>query len=146
MTPGTILTKADVLSDVPKAKAMAKIPYCKAIGSLMYATVATWPDISFTVSALSQFLKNPGCIHWEATKCIFHYLSGTKTSVLTYSGEHHNLTRYMDADSASQEHHKAISGQVFHIDGRVISWKSQKQELIMLSTTEAEYIATMHAT
>ena len=41
MTPGTMLTKADMLSDAPKAKAMAKIPYCKAIGSLMYAAVVT---------------------------------------------------------------------------------------------------------
>ena len=66
--------------------------------------------------------------------------------MLTYSSKHHNLIGYTDADGASQEHHKAISGQVFLIDGRAISWKSQKQELIMLSTTKAEYVATMHAT
>ena len=41
MTSSTMLTKADAPSNVPEAKAMAKIPYCEAIGSLMYATVAT---------------------------------------------------------------------------------------------------------
>ena len=101
MTPSTTLTKADALSNASEAKVMAKIPYHKAIRSLMYNTVATWPDISFIVSALSQFLKNPSCIHWEATKWVFHYLSGTKTLALTYSSEHHDLIRYMDADGTS---------------------------------------------
>ena len=56
---------------------MAKIPYREAIGSLMYAAIATRPDISFAVSTLSQFLENPGESHWEAVKRVFRYLAGT---------------------------------------------------------------------
>jgi hypothetical protein len=37
----------------------------------MYAAVATRPDIAFAVSALSQFLSNPGSAHWEAVKRVF---------------------------------------------------------------------------
>ena len=36
------------------------------LGSLMYAAIATRPDIAFAVSTLSQFLTNPGRLHWEA--------------------------------------------------------------------------------
>jgi hypothetical protein len=32
------------------------------------------------------------------------------------------------------------------MDGRAISWSSRKQELVTLSTAEAEYVAAMHAT
>ena len=41
-------------------------------------------------------------------------------------------------------HRWAISGYVILIDGGAISWCSKKQELITLSTTEAEYIAATH--
>ncbi|KAJ3559911.1 hypothetical protein NM688_g60 [Phlebia brevispora] len=50
---------------------MRRIPYREIISSLMYISIATRPDISFTVSTLSQFLDNPGKIHWEATKYSF---------------------------------------------------------------------------
>ena len=50
-------------------------PYHEAIGSLMYAAIATRPDIAFTVSALSKLLSNPGIAHWEAVKQVFHYLA-----------------------------------------------------------------------
>ena len=111
----------------------------------MYAAVTTHPDVTFTFSTLSQFLKNPGLIHWEAVKCILHYLSGTKAHALTYGNEHHNLHSYMDADGASQDHRHAISGYAFLIDGATISWASHKQELITLSTAKAEYVAATHA-
>ncbi len=47
---------------------MRKVPYREAIGSLMYASVTTHPDITFAISTLSQFLENPGEVHWEACK------------------------------------------------------------------------------
>jgi hypothetical protein len=62
---------------------MSKIPYRQAIGSLMWAAVATRPDIAFAVSLLSQFLENPGGTHWTAVKCVFKYLKGTKHCKLT---------------------------------------------------------------
>ena len=97
------------------------------------------------MSTLSQFLENLGEVHWEAVKCVFQYLSGTQDYALTYRGEKHDLVGYMDADGALQDHHWAISGHAFLIEGGAISWSSCKQELVTLSTVEAEYIAVMHA-
>jgi hypothetical protein len=96
---------------------MAKTPYCEAIGSLIYAAIATWPDIAFAVSTLSQFLENPGITHWEAVKRIFRYLIATQNFILTYGSERYDLTGYTDVDGANQEHRHAISGSVFLIDG-----------------------------
>ena len=64
---------------------------------------------------------------------------------MTYGGEKQELTGYTDADGSSQDHRRAISGYAFIIDGGAISWSSRKQELIALSTAEAEYIAATHA-
>ena len=124
---------------------MQKTPYCEAVGSLMYASVATCPDITHTVSALSQFLNNPSSIHWEAVKHVFCYLAGTRDCALTYGSEWHDLTGYTDADGTSEKHCHAISGYTFLIDRGAISWYSCKQEIVTLSTAEAEYIAATHA-
>jgi hypothetical protein len=72
-------------------------------------------------------------------------LSGTRDFALTYGDERHDLLGYSDADGTTQEHRHAISGYAFLIDGSAVSWSSQKQELITLSTAESEYIAATHA-
>jgi len=52
----------------------------------------------------------------------------------------------LDANHASQAHHHSISGYTFLIRGGAVSWSSKKQSIVVLSTTEAEYIATTHTT
>jgi len=56
------------------------------------------------------------------------------------------LLGYADADSGAQKHRRSISGYTFLIDRGAISWASRKQELVALSTAEAEYVALTHAT
>jgi hypothetical protein len=143
--PGISYSTKDAPADQTKAARMAKTPYWEAIGSLMYAAVATRPDLSFAVSTLSQFLENPGEAHWEAMKWVFCYLAGMKGHALTYRGEREELTGYTDADGSSQDHQQAILGHTFFVDGGAISWSSCKQELVTLSTAEAEYVAATHA-
>jgi hypothetical protein len=130
------------LEDIAKMK---NVPYREAVGSLMYAAMGTRPDIAFATSTVAQFSDNPGWIHWEAVKRIFRYLLGTKKLELVYGGDKRGLVGYVDADGASQEHRRAISGYVFMVDGGAVSWSSKKQELVTLSTTEAEYVAQTHA-
>ena len=48
------------------------------------------------------------------------------------------------ADWALQDHRHLISAYVFQIDGGSISWSCQKQSIIALSSTEAEFIALTH--
>jgi hypothetical protein len=52
---------------------------------------------------------------------------------------------YTDADGASEEHCHTISGYAFLIDRGAVSWYSHKQEIVTLSTAEAEYVAATHA-
>ena len=145
MVPGVLHSRTDCPSDPAEQARMKKTPYREAIGSLMYASVATRPDITYSVSALSRFLDNPGTIHWEAAKRVFRYLAGTRDLTLTYGEERHELLGYTDANGASHEHRHAISGLTYLIDGGAISWQSRKQELVTLSTAEAKYVAATHA-
>ena len=111
----------------------------------MHLAVGTRPDIAFAVSTVAQFSTDPGLIHWEAMKQIYRYLIGTKKLALTFGEGKHGLEGFTDADGASQEHRHAITGYVYILDGGAISWASKKQELVTLSTTEAEYVAATHA-
>ena len=43
-------------------------PYTELVGSLMYAAVGSRPDLTHTVSALSQFTTQYKWQHWMATK------------------------------------------------------------------------------
>jgi len=110
----------------------------------MYLAMGMHPDIAFIVSTLAQFTDNPGWAHWEGIKQIYRYLLGTKKLGLTFGTSKSGLVGYTDADGASQEHQCAITGFTFLVDGGAILWGSKKQELVTLSTAEAEYVAATH--
>lgn len=145
MDPNAPLSKSQSPSKMSDVAKMQQIPFREAVGSLMYAAMGTRPDIAFAVSTVAQYSENPGWAHWEAVKRIFRYLLGTQKLELVYGGEKRGVEGYVDADGASQEHRRAISGYVFLVDGGAVSWSSKKQELVTLSTTEAEYVAQTHA-
>ncbi|OCB92037.1 polyprotein [Sanghuangporus baumii] len=124
---------------------MRDAPYHEMVGSLMYAALATRPDIAFAVTLLSKFSINPGLSHFNALRCIFAYLKGTINLQLTYGGvDNIEFKGFTDADGSMQEDHRAISGNAFLINGGMVSWYLKTQEIVSLSTIESEYIAAVH--
>jgi hypothetical protein len=122
------------------------IPYCEAIRSILWPTVVSHPDMAYAVGVLSQFMQNPGQAHWEAAKWVISYLGSTKDLWLTFGGKGGpQLEGFCDADWASQPNQHSISGFTFHYGQGAISWSSKKQAIIMLSSTEAEYVTETHA-
>ena len=57
---------------------MKSVPYAPTVGSLMYAMVATEPDISHAVGVVNRFMHNPGRLHWNTVKHVLRYLAETK--------------------------------------------------------------------
>jgi len=120
--------------------------YREAVGSLIYLMTCTRPDLSWTVSKLSQYLSNPNEQHWSTVKHVMRYLKGTIDSELCYkkSEENLKLVAYSDADWASDlNDRRSTTGYCFSLtqNGPLISWKSKKQSTVALSTCEAEYMA-----
>ncbi len=124
---------------------MQNVPYHKAVGSLIYASLSTWPDITYAVQTVSCFSTNPGIEHWDTIKRIFCYLKGTKDMWLSYGGQQRELQEYADADGSMAEDRRAVSGYAFMIHGSAVSWSAKHQEIISLSTTESKYIAVTSA-
>ncbi|KAE8686024.1 cytochrome P450 71A9-like [Hibiscus syriacus] len=125
---------------------MVKVPYASAIGSLMYVMVCTRPDIAQAVGAVSRYMNNPGKVHWEAVKWILRYLRGTTNKALCFKGGDTILTGYVDADLAGNvDIRRSTTGYVYTLGGTAVSWVSQLQKIVALSTTEAEYVAVTEA-
>ena len=118
--------------------------YQVAVGSLMYAMLGSRPDIAYAVSKVSQYSVNPDSSHWTAIKRIFRYSAGIPNCVLCYRlfGSGAGLR---NADWANWEDHKSIGGYTFLLNGAAISWTSKKQSTVVLSSTEAEYMALTQA-
>ena len=78
---------------------MKSVPYAPAVGSLMYAMVATRPDIAHAVGIISRFMHNPDRAHWNAVKHIFRYLVGTQDYGIAFvPDEPSSLVGYTDSD------------------------------------------------
>lgn len=121
---------------------MKDIPYRQLIGSLMYLSVATRPDITHAVNFLSQFNNAPGKSHWIAAKHVLRYLKGTKNLGIVYKRTGKPLVAYVDSDWASCiDDRKSQTGFIFQHAGSPISWESRKQRSVALSTCESEYMA-----
>ncbi len=61
--PGLRLTKDMCPTTEEDERLMKDKPYSEAIGSLMYLSTMTRPDIAFSVSQASRFSKSPGLQH-----------------------------------------------------------------------------------
>ena len=119
-----------------------KTYYQQIIGTLIYATIGTRPDIAFVATRLSRFNNNPTEEHIKYTRYVLQYLKSTKELKIKYDGASDaGLIGYSDSDwGENRDDHHSTSGHVFLMANSAISWTSQRQKTVTLSVGEAEYM------
>jgi hypothetical protein len=146
MDPGSQFSVDQSPSSLNQIAKMRGVPYMEAIGSVLWPVVVSRPDAAYATGILSQFVQNPGPAHWEGLKRLINYMGCTKNLWLTFGGQKETLIEgFCDSDWASQKHRHSISGYSFHFGMGAITWSSKKQNVVALSSTEAEYVAQTHA-
>ena len=155
LAAGAVLTTRDCPSVMPSPPTVLNgHTYASIVGEVMYAMLGTRPDLAFAIGSLSRFNSNPGQAHWIHLKRVLRYLAGSITHKLTYGSDalgrsSHSASTvygYCDADWASSiDDRRSITGWVYLAAGGAISWQSQKQRSVALSTVEAEYMAQCQA-
>lgn len=78
------LTQSDCPSTQDEMTEMKQLPYESLVGSILYLSLCTRPDTSFSVNQVSRFMKNPSKKHWIACKRILRYLKSTAALGLNY--------------------------------------------------------------
>ena len=105
--------------------------YAKKVGSIIYPSVITRPDIARAASKLAEFLKNPGPEHLRAVDHCIHYLQETKYYIIKYSQEEETTTSIInnplvfnnsaDASYVNNPNRRSGKGYTFKLFGGVIN-------------------------
>jgi len=141
LSSSTRLTKATATETLVDQR-----EYQSMVGSLMYAMLATRPDLAQTIQQISQFSQTPTRTHEKAAKHALRYLNGTTDEGITYNGNlGMKLEFWSDANWGGEEGRESVSGFVATIAGGSVTYSSKKQGSVALSSTESEYMALLHA-
>lgn len=129
-----------------KENVLPDVPYQSLIGSLMFLSVNTRPDISFACSYLSQFNTCYSMEHWHAAKRVLRYLKSTLDLGITYKKAETDIVGFADSEwGQNVVDSKSYSGYVFELSKGAVAREAKKQDCVSLSSTEAEYVAISQA-
>ena len=119
--------------------------YCHLVGKLNYLTI-THPDISFAISVLSHYMKDPRLPHWEAIIRIVRYLKAHPGCGLLYKANGDlQVEAYTNVDQVgSLLDRKSTTRYCTFLGGNLITWRSKKQIVVARSSAKAEYRAMAH--
>jgi hypothetical protein len=126
--------------------------YQKQIGSLLFLALKTRLDIAYNVCYCARFMSNPSKDHYNELNKIWGYLLKYPNKGLYYNCKNDLIIKgYSDSDWGNNlDNRKSTSGYIFSIGditiNNPISWNSQLQKTVALSSCEAEYMALKEAT
>jgi hypothetical protein len=104
--------------------------------------------LAFSVGYVSRFMQRLTTEHQQAVKRIIRYVAETLHHGIYYPRcpREAHLVGYNDSDHASDiDTSKSTSGILFFFGKCLVSWQSVKQQVVALSSCEAEYITASTA-
>ena len=113
------------------------------IGSLLYLSRYSRPDIAFAVNCLSRTQANPTSVDALAAQTVLNYLNATIDLKLhlNYKSDL-SIDAFSNADWGSNKiDRNSTTGCCIVLGKAIVNWISKKQKSVALSTMEAEYVA-----
>jgi hypothetical protein len=149
-TPMDPNVQSDLAEDREEMELEHITDYQAVVRLLRYAALATRPDISYAVAALSRYNSRPFTSHMTAGNTVLQYLKSTGDFRLHINSNgisiENSFVGYSDSDWANDSaDRKSQGGHVFLASNGAISWQSRNQSLIAMSTLKAEFIAWSEA-
>nr|GEW23764.1 ribonuclease H-like domain, reverse transcriptase, RNA-dependent DNA polymerase [Tanacetum cinerariifolium] len=133
------------LKKLSKKKFIDPTEYRSIIGCLRHL-LHTRPDLSFPFGLLSRFMQEPQEQHMKAIKQVLRYIKGTKDYSITYGHDGNKIQGYSDSSyGVNTQEGKGTTGIVFYFGNSSITWSTQKQGTVALSSCESEFIAATTA-
>ena len=160
--PATFLKLGCAKTDAERDK-VANLPYMQIIGSLLYVSCMTRPDIAYYMSVLCKFMSDPSPDCFEAAMSLLLYVGHTKHKGISFDGSCEAMPGLRDKDSSAMitsnmgfqafsdaSWHKGDElgfnsfGYVVYMYGGPVSFASKLLKVIALSSAEAEYAAASY--
>jgi hypothetical protein len=95
-----------------------RFPYSECVGSQLYLSVCTRPDIAQAVGVLARYMAAPTIVHWEAALGVVCYLVGIVDYGLTFGGSSEIFVGYYDANyTGDLDSRRSTTGYVFLMFG-----------------------------
>ena len=110
--------------------------FMSIVGSILYASAMTRPDISFHTAFLAKLMSTPSPAALDAALGIVSYLKRTRKLGITY-GSDENLVLYTDS-SWGNENPRPMAGYASCYGGAALSWAAKSLKIVPLSSAEAE--------
>jgi hypothetical protein len=153
--PNKEVMLTDCPSDGPEGdaerNAMAKLPYRRRIGQLLWICRVSRPDICHAVSRLASVAHNPGKKHWDMTTYLIQYVGTTSNLGIVYL-KNGTERPYGMVDACfgpdygfCGDNFRSNEGEVHKWGNGPISWCAPKQKLLATSSTVAEYFGLSSA-
>ena len=147
LTPGTPRFTARRLENhEDKVNTEDHETYRSGVGTLLYLTKHSRPDICNPVRELSKAMDVPAPAHLKEMYKLIRFVLSTKDYGLKFklikSIRKWVLKPLHDSDFASDKETRiSVYGYVIYLCGIPIAWRSKGMKSVVLSTTEAEYMA-----
>ena len=138
----------EIISKDEGGKLVDTTEFKSIVGGLRYL-VHTRPDIAYSVGIISRYMEKPTVMHQNAAKRILRYIKGTLEFGLVYTKNSDNniLSGFSDSDlSGHMDDRRSTGGIAFYLNESLVTWVSQKQRCVALSSCEAEFMAATAAT
>jgi hypothetical protein len=113
--------------------------------SVNFLCMCTRHDILFATNVINRCQTAPTQLHMKQLKRLLRYLNGTRPMGITYgrpsqdNAEDIKVFSY-SVGAADTTTKRSQSGEVVMLDREAVSWTSKRQEVVALSTIEAEYV------
>ena len=147
LTPGTPRFTARRLEN-PEDKVSPKEheTYRSGVGTLLYLTKHSIPDICSPVRKLSKTMDAPAPVHLKEMYKVIRFVLSSNDYGLKFDLRKDikmlALKALSDSDLASDKETRiSVFGYIIYFCGIPITWRNKGMESVVLSTTEAEYMA-----
>jgi len=120
--------------------------YAELVGSQLYLSSMTRPDIAFAGGVLSRYIACPEEDHMRAAKGVLRYFRGATRLGVGYD-THKPFQGYVDDDwEGNVDTRRSTTGFIFPLNGGPVFLTSKRQSTVATSTAEAENAAATMAT
>ena len=141
--PGFIGGRVD---DISKVNEKTQSLYRSGVGTLLYLTKHSRPDITNPVRELSKSMDGASMAHVTEMYRVINFVLEMKTlglrMVPTFKDGIWKLEALSDTHSANDKDTRhSVYRYIIYFCGVPVAWKSKSMKSVVLSTTEAEYVA-----